>query len=56
MHDHEWIRAYDKAASRLAPKGNDGRFDFRRYYRRVMAQLPTTCSAMGRLMLVTPFS
>src|SRR5262249_32973548 len=28
MRDHECIRHYDKAASRLAPKGDDGRFDF----------------------------
>jgi hypothetical protein len=28
MHDHEYIRHDDKAASRLAPKGHDGRFDF----------------------------
>ena len=27
MHDHEYIRMDDKAASRLAPKGHDGRFD-----------------------------
>src|SRR6516225_8912173 len=27
MRDHEWIRRDDKAASRLAPKGDDGRFD-----------------------------
>jgi hypothetical protein len=28
MRDHEHIRDDDKAASRLAPKGDDGRFDF----------------------------
>ena len=28
MRDHECIRHDDKAASRLAPKGDDGRFDF----------------------------
>jgi hypothetical protein len=28
MHDHEDIRHDDKAASRLAPKGDDGGFDF----------------------------
>jgi hypothetical protein len=28
MHDHEWIPYDDKAASRLAPKGDHGRFDF----------------------------
>ena len=28
MHGHEWIRHDDKAGSRLAPKGDDGRFDF----------------------------
>jgi hypothetical protein len=28
MHGHEYIRHDDKAASRLAPKGDDGRFDF----------------------------
>jgi hypothetical protein len=27
MHAHECIRHDDKAASRLAPKGDDGRFD-----------------------------
>jgi hypothetical protein len=27
MHDHEYIRVDHKAASRLAPKGHDGRFD-----------------------------
>jgi hypothetical protein len=27
MHVHECICADDKAASRLAPKGDDGRFD-----------------------------
>src|SRR6516164_9030155 len=27
MRDHEWIRRDDKAASRLAPKGDDGRFN-----------------------------
>jgi hypothetical protein len=27
MHDHEYIRMDDKAASGLAPKGYDGRFD-----------------------------
>src|SRR6516225_9933846 len=27
MRDHEYIRHDDKAASRLAPKGDDGRFD-----------------------------
>jgi hypothetical protein len=25
MHNHEYIRVDDKAASRLAPKGHDGR-------------------------------
>jgi hypothetical protein len=33
MRDHECIRNDDKAASRLAPKGDDGRFDLRRYER-----------------------
>ena len=28
MHGHEYIRDDDKAASRLAPKGDDRRFDF----------------------------
>jgi hypothetical protein len=28
MRGHECIRHDDKAASRLAPKGDDGRFDF----------------------------
>jgi hypothetical protein len=28
MRAREYIRYDDKAASRLAPKGNDGRFDF----------------------------
>ena len=28
MRDRESIRDEDKAASRLAPKGRDGRFDF----------------------------
>src|SRR6516162_2148018 len=28
MHKHEYIRHDDQAASRLAPKGRDGRFDF----------------------------
>jgi hypothetical protein len=28
MIHHECIRHDDKAASRLAPKGRDGRFDF----------------------------
>jgi hypothetical protein len=28
MRDREYIRYDDKAASRLAPKGDDGRFDF----------------------------
>ena len=28
MHEHEYIRNDDKAASRLTPKGDDGRFDF----------------------------
>jgi hypothetical protein len=28
MQAHEYIRHNDKAASRLAPKGCDGRFDF----------------------------
>src|SRR5262249_37237964 len=28
MHVQEYIRDDDKAASRLAPKGRDGRFDF----------------------------
>ena len=28
MRNHEYIRHDDKAASRLAPKGRDGRFDF----------------------------
>jgi hypothetical protein len=28
MHADEWVRRNDKAASRLAPKGRDGRFDF----------------------------
>jgi len=28
MHAHECIGHDDKAASRLAPKGRDGRFDF----------------------------
>ena len=27
MRDREYIREDDKAASRLAPKGRDGRFD-----------------------------
>jgi hypothetical protein len=27
MRDREYIRDDDKAASRLAPKGDDGRFD-----------------------------
>jgi hypothetical protein len=27
MRDHECIRRDDKAASRLTPKGDDGRFD-----------------------------
>jgi hypothetical protein len=27
MHGHEWVRHDNKAASRLAPKGDDGRFD-----------------------------
>ena len=27
MYEHEHIRQDDKAASRLAPKGDDGRFD-----------------------------
>src|SRR6516225_704400 len=27
MHDREYVYYYDKAASRLAPKGDDGRFD-----------------------------
>ena len=27
MQEHEYIRYDDKAASRLAPKGDDGRFD-----------------------------
>jgi hypothetical protein len=27
MRDHEWIRHDNKAPSRLAPKGDDGRFD-----------------------------
>jgi hypothetical protein len=27
MRDHEYIPHDDKAASRLAPKGRDGRFD-----------------------------
>jgi hypothetical protein len=27
MRDHECIRRDDKTASRLAPKGDDGRFD-----------------------------
>jgi hypothetical protein len=28
MHRHECVRHDDNAASRLAPKGADGRFDF----------------------------
>jgi hypothetical protein len=28
MHGREYFRHDDEAASRLAPKGNDGRFDF----------------------------
>ena len=28
MHGREYIRQDDKATSRLAPKGDDGRFDF----------------------------
>ena len=28
MRDHEYIRHNNKAASRLTPKGADGRFDF----------------------------
>ena len=28
MHADEWVRQNDKAASRLAPKARDGRFDF----------------------------
>jgi hypothetical protein len=28
VHDHECIRYDNKATSRLAPKGDDGRFDF----------------------------
>jgi hypothetical protein len=28
MHGREYIPQDDKAASRLAPKGDDGRFDF----------------------------
>ena len=28
MHGREYVRDHDKAASRLAPKGRDGRFDF----------------------------
>jgi hypothetical protein len=28
MREHEYIRHGDKAASRLAPKGGDGGFDF----------------------------
>jgi hypothetical protein len=28
LRDREYVRHYDKAASRLAPKGRDGRFDF----------------------------
>jgi hypothetical protein len=28
MREREYIRRDDKAASRLAPQGNDGRFDF----------------------------
>jgi len=28
MRGHEYIRHDDKAASRLAPEGHDGRFDF----------------------------
>src|SRR6516162_11330930 len=28
MRGHEYIRHDEKAASRLAPKGDDGRFDF----------------------------
>ena len=27
MHGHKYISHDDKAASRLAPKGDDGRFD-----------------------------
>jgi hypothetical protein len=27
MRKLEWVRQDDKAASRLAPKGDDGRFD-----------------------------
>jgi hypothetical protein len=27
MHGHEYIRHDDKATSRLAPQGDDGRFD-----------------------------
>ena len=28
MRGHEYIRHADKAAARLTPKGDDGRFDF----------------------------
>jgi hypothetical protein len=28
MREREYIRRDDEAASRLAPKGNDGHFDF----------------------------
>jgi hypothetical protein len=28
MYSHEWIRHCDKPAPRLAPQGDDGRFDF----------------------------
>ena len=28
MREREYIRLDDKAASRLAPQGDDGRFDF----------------------------
>jgi hypothetical protein len=34
MRDQESIRDDDKAASRLAPKGDDGRFRFLRRYER----------------------
>ena len=28
LREHEYIRHDDKSASRLAPQGDDGRFDF----------------------------
>jgi hypothetical protein len=34
MRAREYIGHDDKAASRLAPKGRDGRFDFLRRYER----------------------